>query len=64
MDNEHVLAFIEAVDGAYLDAIHEFAADALVVDDVGQSRCPGILWVSVPGLAQGCKDGKVFADAP
>jgi hypothetical protein len=35
MDDEHVLAFIEAVDGANLDAVHVFAADAVVRDDVG-----------------------------
>ena len=36
VDDEHVLAFVEAVDGTDLDAVHEFAADAVVVDDVGQ----------------------------
>ena len=35
VDDEHVLAFIEAVDGANLDAVHVFAADAVVRDDVG-----------------------------
>jgi hypothetical protein len=35
MDDEHVLALIEAVDGADLDAIHVLALDAVVRDDVG-----------------------------
>jgi hypothetical protein len=35
MDDEHVLAFIEAVDGANLDAVHVFALNAIVGDDIG-----------------------------
>ena len=35
MDNEHVLAFIKAVDGAHLDAVHKLTANAAIVDDVG-----------------------------
>jgi hypothetical protein len=35
MDDEHVVALVEAIDGAHLDAIHVFAADAVIVDDVG-----------------------------
>jgi hypothetical protein len=35
MDDEHVLALIEAVDGANLDAVHVFALNAIVRDDVG-----------------------------
>jgi hypothetical protein len=35
MDDEHVLAFIEAVDGTDLDAIHVFATDA------GAGDCKG-----------------------
>src|SRR5688572_5407322 len=35
IDDEHVLAFVEAVDRTDLDAIHIFAADARVGDDVG-----------------------------
>jgi hypothetical protein len=37
MDNEHVLALIEAVDGKHLDAVHKLTANAVIVDDVGQS---------------------------
>jgi hypothetical protein len=37
MDDEHVLAFIEAVYGADLDAIHILATDASFGDDVGHS---------------------------
>jgi len=35
IDGEHILAFIKAVDRAHLDAVHIFAADAGVGDDVG-----------------------------
>src|SRR5690606_7096923 len=37
MNDEHVLAFIEAIDGAYLDAVHIFAFDAIFRDDVGHA---------------------------
>ena len=37
VDDEHILAFIEAVDGTDLDAICVFALDALFIDDVGHS---------------------------
>src|SRR5438128_5351991 len=36
MDDEHVLALVEAVHGAHLDAVHGFAANTAIVDDVGQ----------------------------
>src|SRR3954469_8090408 len=35
VDDEHVLAFVETVDRAHLNAIHVFAADAGFGDDVG-----------------------------
>ena len=35
IDDEHVLALVEAIDRADLDAIHVFAADAGFGDDVG-----------------------------
>src|SRR5271156_1981193 len=35
VDDQHVVAFVEAVDGANLDAIHIFAANAGFGDDVG-----------------------------
>ena len=38
VDDEHVLALIEAVDGANLDAVHVFALNAVVRDDVGHVR--------------------------
>src|SRR5439155_26782175 len=36
VDNEHVLALVEAVHGAHVDAVHGFATNAALVDDVGQ----------------------------
>jgi hypothetical protein len=35
MDDQHVLALIEAIHGADLDAVHVFAFDAIIVDDIG-----------------------------
>jgi hypothetical protein len=40
MDHEHVLALIEAIDGADLDAVHKLTANAAIVDDVGQLSGP------------------------
>ena len=36
VDNEHVLALVEAVDGAHVNAVHGLAANTVLVDDVGQ----------------------------
>ena len=36
VDDEHVLALVEAVHGAHVDAVHGFAANTALVDDVGQ----------------------------
>src|SRR3546814_6656668 len=38
VDDQHVLALVEAVHGANLDAIHIFAADAGVGDPIGHGR--------------------------
>jgi hypothetical protein len=40
VDDEHVLAFIEAVHRADLDAIEVFALDAGFDDDVGHTQAP------------------------
>ena len=56
MDDEHVLALIEAVDGANFDAVGVFALNAVVGDDIGHlaggpernvsdwRRAPGACW--------------------
>jgi hypothetical protein len=36
VDDEHVLAFVEAVDGTYLDTVHVLTFDTALVDDVCQ----------------------------
>ena len=36
MNDEHVFALVETIDGANLHAIHQLALDATLVDDVGQ----------------------------
>src|ERR1051326_3383098 len=38
MDDEHVVALVEAVDGADLDAVHVLALDAVFGDDVSHGR--------------------------
>ena len=38
MDDEHILALIEAIDRADLDAVHIFALDAVFDDDIGHER--------------------------
>jgi hypothetical protein len=35
MDDQHVFALVETVHGADFDAVHVFAFDAIVVDDIG-----------------------------
>jgi hypothetical protein len=35
VDDQHILALVEAIDGADLNAVHVFAFDAIVVDDIG-----------------------------
>ena len=35
MNDQHILAFIEAIDRAYLDTVRVFAFDAIVRDDIG-----------------------------
>src|SRR5262249_36810399 len=57
MDDEHVLALVEAVHGAHLDAVHGFAANAAIVDDVGQlgvlpADCRGQLICAIGVLAR------------
>ena len=41
MDDEHVLALVEAVDRADLHAIHVLALDAVVGDDEGHGKLLG-----------------------
>jgi hypothetical protein len=41
MDDEHVLALVEAVDGADLHAIHILALDAVFRDDISHVRSLG-----------------------
>jgi hypothetical protein len=35
MDDQHIFALVEAIHGTDLDAVHVFAFDAIIVDDVG-----------------------------
>src|SRR3954470_23735203 len=43
VDHQHVRPFVEAVDGAHLDAVGIFALDAVFGDDVGHARFPFFL---------------------
>jgi hypothetical protein len=38
VNDEHVFAFIEAINRAYLDAVCVFAVDAVLIDDVGHLK--------------------------
>src|SRR5215213_5840042 len=38
VDDEHIVAFVKAIDRADLDAIHIFAFDAGVGDDIGHAN--------------------------
>jgi hypothetical protein len=46
MDDEHVFALVETIDGAYLHAIHELALDAGFIDD--KSQMSSSLWQRQP----------------
>src|SRR5262249_54003038 len=48
VDDKHVLAFVEAIDGADLHAIHVFAADACFGHHIGHSRISISRLVGVP----------------
>src|SRR5262249_39246481 len=37
VNHEHVLTLVETIYGAHLDTVHDFAANAALIDDVGQS---------------------------
>jgi hypothetical protein len=41
MDDEHVFAFVKAIDRTDLDTVHVFALDAIVDDDIGHEGTPG-----------------------
>jgi hypothetical protein len=41
MDDEHVLAFVEAVHRTHFDAVHQLALDATFINDVGHPRNSG-----------------------
>src|SRR5262249_29689046 len=60
MDDEHILALVEAVHRAHLDAVHGFAANAAIVDDVSQlgvlpADCRGQLVCAIVVLARWLK---------
>src|SRR4029077_16298614 len=68
MDDEHILALVEAVHGAHCNAVHGFAANTAIVDDVSQFSTPnslegkilaknvpeGIQLFGVVGCSRGC----------
>src|SRR5262249_19763964 len=47
MDDQHVLALVEAIHRAYFHAVRVFAFDAVVVDDVGHEGSPSSREISV-----------------
>jgi hypothetical protein len=54
MDDKHVLALVEAIHGAYLDAVHVFALDATFDNDIGHfANSPGAVTSAWPFCKQG-----------
>jgi hypothetical protein len=51
MDDQHVLALVEAVHGADFDAVHVFAFNAIVVDDIGHLHTLNGLFRSLAPIA-------------
>jgi hypothetical protein len=51
MDNEHIFALVEAIHGANFDAVHVFAFDAIVVDDIGHLHTLKRLFASLAPIA-------------
>src|SRR5262249_50204526 len=51
MDDEHVLALVEAVHGTNVHAIHVLALDAAFDDDVGHSTLQSGFWVPSASVA-------------
>src|SRR6476660_5423030 len=51
VDYEHVLALVEAIHGADFHAIHVFAFDAIVVDDVGHRLTEPPVYASIAPTA-------------
>jgi hypothetical protein len=52
MNDEHVLTFVEAIDGADLDAIGVFALDAFFIDDVGHGSVPACFLFALDAAAE------------
>jgi hypothetical protein len=63
MDDQHVVAFVEAIDRTDFHAIHVFALDAIVGDDIGhlavKPPISGVFAGEVSALKNACK-GSVF----
>src|SRR5205807_5495354 len=62
VDDQHVLAFVEAIDRAHLDAIHVFAADAGFSDDVGHGLA-SLPWLPRPRANQSYRSAEAVARA-
>src|SRR3984893_4448666 len=51
VDDQHIFALVEAIHGADFDAVHVFAFDAIVVDDVGHIHTLNGLFASLAPIA-------------
>jgi hypothetical protein len=51
MNDEHIFALVETINGAYLHAIHQLALDAAFIDDI--SQISSSFWRSLSGFYQG-----------
>src|SRR5580704_3776162 len=51
VDDQHIFALVEAIHGADFNAVHVFAFDAIVVDDVGHIHTLNRLFASLAPIA-------------
>src|SRR5579862_624187 len=55
VDDQHIFALVEAIHGADFNAVHVFAFDAIVVDDVGHIHTLNGLFASLAPIAWGMR---------
>jgi hypothetical protein len=64
MDDEHVLALVEAIHGADLDAIHVLTLDAILDDDEGHDLFLLVLFAVANAFAGGAQASSFALAAP
>jgi hypothetical protein len=64
VDYQHVFALVEAIHGADFDAVHVFAFDAIVVDDIGHMHTLNGLFASLAHYPMGPAHASFAAGHP